>query len=95
VRLRTKVTKGPGSRMAGLAMAFKLIEAAQGRWRAVNAPHLVPLVAPAAGNNQSGDKVEARPSSKPGAGAPVCRYLELPPGPGAGGEGLQDIKNGR
>ena len=44
VRLRTKVTKGPGSRAAGLAMAFKLIEAAQGRWRAVNAPHLVPLV---------------------------------------------------
>ena len=44
VRLRTKVTKGPGSRMAGLAMAFKLIEAAQGRWRAVNAPHLVALV---------------------------------------------------
>jgi hypothetical protein len=29
---------------AGLAMAFKLIEAAQGRWRAVNAPHLVALV---------------------------------------------------
>ncbi len=28
VRLRTKVTKGPGSRAAGLAMAFKLIEAA-------------------------------------------------------------------
>ena len=25
-------------------MAFKLIEAAQGCWRAVNAPHLVPLV---------------------------------------------------
>ena len=44
VRLRTKVTKGPGSRAAGLAMAFKLIEAAQGRWRAVNAPHLVALV---------------------------------------------------
>ncbi len=33
VRLRTKVTKGPGSRAAGLAMAFKLIEAAQHRWR--------------------------------------------------------------
>ncbi len=31
VRLRTKVTKGPGSRAAGLAMAFKLIEAAQDR----------------------------------------------------------------
>lgn len=44
VRLRTKVTKGPGSKVAGLAMAFKLIEAAQDRWRAVNAPHLVALV---------------------------------------------------
>ena len=44
VRLRTRVTKGPGSRAAGLAMAFKLIEAAQDRWRAVNGPHLVALV---------------------------------------------------
>jgi transposase-like protein len=44
VRHRTKVTRGPGSRTAGLAMAFKLIEAAQDRWRAVNAPHLVALV---------------------------------------------------
>jgi putative transposase len=44
VRLRTKVTKGPGSRAAGMAMAYKLIEAAQARWRAVNAPHLVALV---------------------------------------------------
>ncbi|WP_406036440.1 IS256 family transposase [Micromonospora sp. NBC_00898] len=44
VRHRTKVTKGPGSKAAGLAMAFKLIEAAQQRWRAVNAPHLVALV---------------------------------------------------
>jgi transposase-like protein len=44
VRHRTKVTKGPGSRAAGLAMAFKLIESAQDRWRAVNAPHLVALV---------------------------------------------------
>jgi transposase-like protein len=38
VRHRTKVTKGPGSRAAGLAIAFKLIESAQDRWRAVNAP---------------------------------------------------------
>jgi transposase-like protein len=38
VRLRSKITKGPGSRAAGLAMAFKLIEAAETRWRAVNAP---------------------------------------------------------
>jgi putative transposase len=44
VRHRTTVTKGPGSKAAGLAMAFKLIEAAQARWRAVNAPHLVALV---------------------------------------------------
>jgi transposase-like protein len=44
VRHRTRVTKGPGSRTAGLAMAFKLIESAQARWRAVNGPHLVALV---------------------------------------------------
>jgi len=44
VRHRTKVTKGPGSKAAGIAMAFKLIQAAQDRWRAVNAPHLVALV---------------------------------------------------
>ena len=44
VRHRTKVTKGPGSRAAGLAMAYKLIESAQARWRAVNAPQLVALV---------------------------------------------------
>ena len=39
-----RVTKGPGSRAAGVAMAFKLIESAQTRWRMVNAPHLVALV---------------------------------------------------
>jgi putative transposase len=44
VRNRSKITKGPGSKAAGLAMAFKLIEAARARWRAVNAPHLVALV---------------------------------------------------
>ncbi len=44
VRLRQRVTNGPGSRAAGVAMAFKLIESAQTRWRAVNAPHLVALV---------------------------------------------------
>jgi hypothetical protein len=44
VRLRQQVTKGPGSRAAGVAMAFKLIESAQQRWRTVNAPHLVALV---------------------------------------------------
>ena len=44
VRLRQRFTKGPGSRAAGVAMAFKLIESAQAGWRAVNAPHLVALV---------------------------------------------------
>jgi transposase-like protein len=44
VRLRTKVTKGPGTCAAGIAMVYKLIDAAQIRWRAVHAPHLVALV---------------------------------------------------
>src|ERR1700704_2905672 len=44
VRLRTRKTKGAGSRTAGLAMAYKLLTAAQARWRSVNAPHLVALV---------------------------------------------------
>jgi transposase-like protein len=44
VRLRTKVTKGHGSKGAAQGMAFKLIESAQRRWRMVNAPHLVALV---------------------------------------------------
>lgn len=43
VRHRTKVTKEPGSRAAGLPMAFNLSKSAQPRWRAVNAPHLVAL----------------------------------------------------
>jgi putative transposase len=46
VRLRSKVTTGPGSWAAGLAMAFKLIEAAEARWRAVNAPHWSPSFGP-------------------------------------------------
>ena len=44
VRHRSKITKGPGSKAAGIAMAFKLIEAAQARWRAINGPRLVALV---------------------------------------------------
>jgi hypothetical protein len=38
VRNWSKITKGTDSRAAGIAMAYKLIEAAQSRWRAVNAP---------------------------------------------------------
>ena len=44
VRARTDLTKGPGSREAGLAMIYKLMEAAEGRWRKLNGAHLVPLV---------------------------------------------------
>jgi transposase-like protein len=45
VKARTRITKGAGSRDAGLAMAFKLLTQAEGRWRRVNSPHLVALVA--------------------------------------------------
>ena len=44
VRLRTRVTKGAGNRQAAVAMAFKLLEAAQDRWRRIRSPELVPLV---------------------------------------------------
>jgi putative transposase len=44
VKARTKKTKGAGSRKAALAMAFKLLLAAEKRWRKINAPHLVALV---------------------------------------------------
>jgi transposase-like protein len=37
VRHRTKATKGHGSGAAGPAMAFKLIESAQNRWRCEHA----------------------------------------------------------
>ncbi|MEU4200790.1 IS256 family transposase [Streptomyces sp. NPDC026294] len=60
VRLRTKVTRGAGSRAAALAMVFKLVESAQQRWRAVNAPHLVALVR-AGAHFERGQLVE-RPS---------------------------------
>jgi transposase-like protein len=44
VRLREGVTKGAGSRTAGLVMAFKLLQVAEGHWRRVDAAELVPLV---------------------------------------------------
>ena len=64
VRLRTRVTKGPGSRAAGVAMAFKLIESAEARWRAVNAPHLVALVR--AGARFENGKLVERPDESGG-----------------------------
>jgi len=41
VKLRTKVTKGAGSKKAALAMAYKLLDAAQERWRRFNGHELV------------------------------------------------------
>lgn len=41
VRLRTRVTKGAGSRTAGLLMAYKLLDAASRRWRALTGSELV------------------------------------------------------
>lgn len=68
VRLRQRVTKGPGSRAAGVAMAFKLIQSAQSRWRAVNAPHLVALVR-AGAKFDKGVLVERPDESSPDAHA--------------------------
>jgi transposase-like protein len=64
VRLRQRVTKGPGSKAAGIAMAFKLLESAQARWRAVNAPHLVALVR--AGATFTNGKLVERPDESGG-----------------------------
>src|SRR5579875_3611372 len=44
VRLRTRVTKGPGSRAASMAVAFQILEAAEDRWRSVNGRKLVASV---------------------------------------------------
>jgi putative transposase len=61
--LRTRTTKGPGGKAAGLAMAFKLQVSAQERWRAVNGPHLVALVR--AGARFEAGKLIERPDGTP------------------------------
>jgi putative transposase len=63
VRARTRVTKGPGTRDMGLAMVFKLLQAAEGHWRAVNGPHLVALVR--AGARFEKGKLIERPHQTP------------------------------
>src|ERR671910_1262268 len=63
VRARTRVTKGPGTKDTGLAMVFKLLQAAEGRWRAVNGPHLVALVR--AGARFEAGKLIERPDQTP------------------------------
>jgi len=66
VRARTNLTKGPGSRAAGLAMVFKLIEAAEGRWRRLNGHELVALVR-AGARFVNGKLVEAQDSEEDAA----------------------------
>lgn len=44
VRLRTKRTKGSGSRIACLTMVFKLLQSASKKWRLLNGSHLIPEV---------------------------------------------------
>jgi transposase-like protein len=63
VRARTRVTKGPGTKDTGLAMVFKLLQAAESRWRAVNGPHLVALVR--AGARFEAGKLIERPDQTP------------------------------
>jgi len=63
VRAREGVTKGAGSRTAGLVMAFKLLHVAEGHWRSVDAAELVPLVR--AGVHFE-DGVQSEPQTKRG-----------------------------
>jgi putative transposase len=48
IKLRTRVTKGAGSKKAALAMAFKLLKAAEERWRRFNGHELIADVLAAA-----------------------------------------------
>jgi putative transposase len=66
VRARTDLTKGSGSREAGLAMIFKLMEAAEGRWRRLNGSHLVALVR-AGAKFENGELVEGSSEEKDAA----------------------------
>lgn len=61
VRLREGVTKGAGSRTAGLVMAFKLLQAAQGHWRKLDGAELIPLVR-AGVVFKDGKRVEPQPA---------------------------------
>ena len=73
---RGKITKGPGSRAAGIAMAYKLIEAAQSRLRAINAPTWSPSSAPEPNSrtaNPSNDPRNQEVKIKP-PNTPIHRY---------------------
>lgn len=64
VKLRQRVTKGAGSRSAGLAMAYRLLLLAEQSWRACNGSALLPLVR-AGEKFKDGIRVErAKPSKE-------------------------------
>jgi transposase-like protein len=65
VRLRQRVTKGPGSKGRGLLMAYKLMEMAQGRWRRLNGAQLLPLVR-AGVQFRNGEQVERDETTEEG-----------------------------
>jgi putative transposase len=44
VKLRSRVTRGAGSRAAGLTMTYKLLKAAEATWRRLDGQELIPLV---------------------------------------------------
>jgi putative transposase len=71
VRARTDITKGPDSRRAGLAMIFKLMDSAEGRWRKLTGSHLVALVR-AGARFENGELVEGSEQEKDAA------WLEKP-----------------
>jgi putative transposase len=62
VRLRQRVAKGPGYEPPVSRWRFNPIDSAEQRWRAVNAPHLVPLVR--AGATFHKGKLVERPDDK-------------------------------
>ncbi len=67
VRLRTKVTKGAGSKKAALAMAYKLLDAAQD------------LARPASSSSRSSVTTHARSTPLPRPSRPRRRRPPLPP----------------
>jgi len=64
-----------GAKSAALAMAFKLIESAQRRWRMVNAPHLIALMR-AGATFVNGKLVERPGDPSPEASSPPAALEE-------------------
>jgi hypothetical protein len=64
--LRTRVTRGAGSRRSALAKVYKPLDVAQARWHRIAGPELVPLVRPGAafidGKLQEGDPPRLSPT---------------------------------